>query len=92
MWPCTWSRAQRLLPAAGHGLLIGTLQADQSISFQAMSKKLTAMMDIVRADPAVENVVGYTGVGSGGGNSQINTGSCVRLAQARCRNAPQSIG
>ena len=33
------------------------------------------MMDIVRADPAVENVVGYTGVGSGGGNSQINTGN-----------------
>ena len=25
------------------------------------------MMDIVQADPAVENVVGYTGVGSGGG-------------------------
>jgi multidrug efflux pump len=62
-------------PQQDVGLLIGTLQADQSISFQAMSKKLTEMMDIVRADPAVENVVGYTGVGSGGGNSQINTGS-----------------
>jgi multidrug efflux pump len=62
-------------PQQDAGLLIGTLQADQSISFQAMSKKLTEMMDIVRADPAVENVVGYTGVGSGGGGSQINTGS-----------------
>src|SRR5208283_884837 len=33
------------------------------------------MMNIVREDPAVENVVGYTGVGSGGGYAQINTGS-----------------
>jgi multidrug efflux pump len=62
-------------PQQDVGLLIGSMQADQSISFQAMSKKLTQMMDIVRADPAVEDVVGYTGAGSGGGNSQINTGS-----------------
>jgi multidrug efflux pump len=55
--------------------MVGSLQADQSISFQAMSVKLRQMMDIVRADPAVENVVGYTGVGSGGGYAQINTGN-----------------
>src|SRR5208282_2185278 len=30
---------------------------------------------IVQQDPAVQNVVGYTGVGSGGGFGQINTGS-----------------
>src|SRR5262249_51414771 len=30
---------------------------------------------IVQRDPAVEHVVGYTGVGSGGGFGQINTGS-----------------
>ncbi len=40
-----------------------------------MTQKLRQMMDIVQADPAVENVVGYTGVGSGGGFGQINTGS-----------------
>jgi multidrug efflux pump len=62
-------------PQQDTGLMIGTLQADQSISFQAMSKKLAQMVDIVRADPAVENVVGYTGVGSGNGYAQINTGS-----------------
>jgi len=33
------------------------------------------MMNIVRRDPAVENVVGYTGVGSGGGYAQINKGN-----------------
>jgi multidrug efflux pump len=62
-------------PQQDTGLMIGTLQADQSISFQAMSKKLAQMVDIVRADPAVENVVGYTGVGSGNGFAQINSGN-----------------
>ena len=62
-------------PQQDTGRMVGSLQADQSISFQAMSVKLRQMMDIVRADPAVENVVGYTGVGSGGGYAQINTGN-----------------
>ncbi|HMK69392.1 MAG TPA: efflux RND transporter permease subunit [Xanthobacteraceae bacterium] len=62
-------------PQQDTGRLIGSLQADQSISFQLMSKKLRQMMNIVREDPAVEYVVGYTGVGSGGGYAQINTGN-----------------
>jgi multidrug efflux pump len=62
-------------PQQDTGRLIGSLQADQSISFQAMATKLRQMMAIVQADPAVEHVVGYTGVGSGGGQSAINTGS-----------------
>jgi multidrug efflux pump len=62
-------------PQQDTGRLIGMLQADQSVSFQAMTQKLRQMTDIVQADPAVEHVVGYTGVGSGGGFGQINTGS-----------------
>jgi multidrug efflux pump len=62
-------------PQEDTGRLIGSLQADQSVSFQAMTQKLRQMMAIVQADPAVEFVVGYTGVGSGGGFGQINTGS-----------------
>jgi multidrug efflux pump len=62
-------------PQQDTGRLVGSLQADQSISFQAMSRKLRQMMNIVQQDPAVENVVGYTGVGSGGGYAQINTGN-----------------
>jgi multidrug efflux pump len=63
-------------PQQDTGRLIGSLQADQSISFQLMSTKLKQMIDIVRADPAVDTVVGFTGVGSGGGgNAQINTGT-----------------
>ena len=62
-------------PQQDTGRIIGSLQADQSISFQLMSGKLKQMIDIVRADPAVDTVVGFTGVGSGGGFAQINTGT-----------------
>jgi multidrug efflux pump len=62
-------------PQQDTGRIVGSLQADQSISFQAMSGKLRQLIDIVRADPAVETVVGFTGVGSGGGFAQINTGT-----------------
>jgi len=64
-----------LFPTQDTGRLIGSLQADQSVSFQAMTQKLRQMIDIVQSDPAVDHVVGYTGVGSGGGGGQINTGS-----------------
>ncbi|HUD86812.1 MAG TPA: efflux RND transporter permease subunit [Xanthobacteraceae bacterium] len=61
-------------PTEDTGRLTGSLQADQSVSFQAMSGKLRQMMAIVQADPAVQTVVGYTGTG-GGGFGTINTGS-----------------
>ena len=62
-------------PDQDTGRLVGSLQADQSVSFQLMTQKLRQMTEIVQEDPAVENVVGYTGVGSGGGFGSINTGS-----------------
>jgi len=43
--------------------MIGSIQADQGISFQAMSQKLAAFIEIVKSDPAIENVVGFTGGG-----------------------------
>jgi multidrug efflux pump len=62
-------------PEQDTGRLVASLVADQSISFNLMSQKLTQMMAIVRSDPAVENVVGFTGSGGGGASSQTNTGS-----------------
>jgi multidrug efflux pump len=62
-------------PEQDTGRLVGSLQADQSVSFQLMSQKLTQMMAIVQHDKAVTQVVGYTGSGSGGGSAQTNTGS-----------------
>ena len=62
-------------PQQDTGRLIGRMQADQAVSFQAMSQKLTQMASIVQRDPAVQTVIGYTGAGGGGGASQTNTGS-----------------
>ena len=56
-----------LFPQQDTGALMGMARADQSISFQAMSGKLRAMMDIVQHDPAVDHVVGFTGGGGSGG-------------------------
>ena len=50
-----------LFPVQDTGLLIGSIQGDQSISFQAMSGKLKELQAIVQSDPAVDSVVGVTG-------------------------------
>ncbi|HUB63137.1 MAG TPA: efflux RND transporter permease subunit [Methylocella sp.] len=57
-------------PQQDTGRLIGSIQADQAISFQAMRLKLAQLQAIVAADPAIASVKGYTGSGSG-----TNTGS-----------------
>ncbi|MDU6077920.1 MAG: multidrug efflux RND transporter permease subunit MdtC [Pantoea sp.] len=49
------------MPEQDTGRLSGFISADQSISFQAMRQKLQDFMVIVKADPAVESVVGFTG-------------------------------
>ena len=48
-------------PEQDNGLLIGQIIADQSISFQAMKKKLEQLQSIVQTDPAVASVIGFTG-------------------------------
>src|SRR5208337_5315149 len=50
-------------PQQDVGRLTGNIQADQSISFQAMREKLANYVKIVHEDPAVDNVVAFTGGG-----------------------------
>ena len=50
-----------LFPVQDTGLIIGSIQGDQSISFQAMKTKFTQLQTIVQDDPAVDSVVGFTG-------------------------------
>ena len=54
-------------PQQDIGRLMGSIQGDQSVSFQAMQQKLAELMDIVRQDPAVDSVVGFTGGGQRNG-------------------------
>ena len=62
-------------PTQDTGRLTGVLRGDQAVSFQAMQRKLVEMIAIVRRDPAVDNVIGFTGVGSGGQAAAVNTAS-----------------
>ena len=48
-------------PQQDTGRLVGSIQADQGISFQAMRTKVARFVEIVREDPAVETVVAFTG-------------------------------
>ncbi|MEA1831018.1 efflux RND transporter permease subunit [Methylobacterium durans] len=48
-------------PEQDTGQMMGGIQADQRISFQAMEQKLRQATAIVQADPAVDYVVGFTG-------------------------------
>jgi multidrug efflux pump len=55
-------------PEQDTGRMTGMIQAQQNISFQAMSQKTSRFVDAVMSDPAVDTVVAFTG---GGGT---NTG------------------
>jgi multidrug efflux pump len=57
-------------PQQDTGRLIGSIQADQDISFPAMRDKMREYVDIVRTDPAVSDVVAFTG----GNMNTTNTG------------------
>ncbi len=54
-------------PQQDTGSLMAGFRTDQSVSFQALSVKLQAIVDIVRADPAVSTVVGFAGGSRAGG-------------------------
>jgi multidrug efflux pump len=56
-------------PMQDTGRLNGNVQAAQDTSFPALIQKVNLFMAIVRKDPAVENVVSFTGGGRGGGNT-----------------------
>ena len=48
-------------PEQDTGLVMGQVQADQSISFAAMKEKLLQLQTIVQLDPGVASVAGFTG-------------------------------
>jgi multidrug efflux pump len=54
-------------PQQDTGQINGGIRADQSISFQAMQEKLRQLVNIIRDDPAVATVVGFTGGSRAGG-------------------------
>ncbi len=56
-------------PLQDTGRLFGNIQAAENVSFQSMKKKLEEVVDIIKKDPEVDYVIGFTG----GGGSTTNT-------------------
>ena len=54
-------------PTQDTGQISAGIRADQSISFDAMQGKLRQIVDIIKRDPAVDTVVGFTGGSRAGG-------------------------
>ncbi|WP_213953320.1 efflux RND transporter permease subunit [Variovorax sp. dw_954] len=75
-------------PQQDNGQLNGGLRADQSISSIALGEKLKQAVDIVRADPAVDTVVGFAGGSrAGGGFMFVN----LKPVNQRDATSPQVI-
>ena len=60
-------------PQQDTGRINGNFIGDQSISFQSMAGKITALAAIVKKDPAVDTIQAFSG---GGGGTTTNTGRC----------------
>lgn len=76
-------------PQQDTGRLIGGMQVDQASSFQATRSKFNAVVALVRQDPAVETVIGFTGGGRGSGGMMFIT---LKPLAERKLSADQVIG
>jgi multidrug efflux pump len=56
-----------LFPQQDTGRIMGSIVGAQDSSFQAMQSRVARYVDIVRTDPAVQDVVAFIGGGGGGG-------------------------
>ncbi|EEG87437.1 RND transporter, HAE1/HME family, permease protein [Proteus penneri ATCC 35198] len=59
-------------PLQDNGLLQGTIETSQSISYQAMVEKQQQVVDKLIDDPAVDNIASFVGID--GSNATLNTG------------------
>jgi len=70
-------------PQQDTGTLTGGIRGDPSISFQRMERKFTQFISILRQDPAIEHVVGFTGGGGGGGGFSTATSVIAGVLRPR---------
>ena len=87
-----WVVPKGFFPQQDTGRLAGGIQGAQDSSFTAMKQRMARFVDIIKADPAVANVVAFTG--SGGGTT-TNTGRmfiALKPLEERKISADQVIG
>ncbi len=76
-------------PQQDTGRLTGSIKADQDVSYQSMSRMLKEFAAIVSKDPAVVDVIGFTG---GGTLNQANMFITLKPLAERKLSADQIVG
>ncbi|HEX3716422.1 MAG TPA: multidrug efflux RND transporter permease subunit [Verrucomicrobiae bacterium] len=78
-------------PQQDTGMLNGTAQGTEDISFQSMSEKMVRFIQIVKADPAVAHLVGFTGGGGGTTTDQGRFFITLKPLNQRTNSADQVV-
>jgi hydrophobe/amphiphile efflux-1 (HAE1) family protein len=73
-------------PQQDTGLIIGQSEAAQDISYQAMTERQQAMLDVIVKDPAVGSVAAATG--AGGGVYTLNDGRVFIQLKPKAQRGP----
>ncbi|AVO40211.1 efflux RND transporter permease subunit [Simplicispira suum] len=73
------------LPEQDTGRIMGFIRADEASSYQAMERRIQRFLAIVQADPAVENVTGFTGGG------QRNAGAMFMTLKAERKEPSDAV-
>ena len=76
-------------PQQDTGRIMGTVMGDQDISFDAMNQKVNQLVQIVRQDPAIQNVI--ASVGGGGPQNQARVFATLKPLKERKVSADQVI-
>jgi multidrug efflux pump len=77
-------------PEQDNGRLAGAIVADQDTSYQAMNRRLLRLIKTVRSDPAVYNVLAFTG--TSGATNTANMYIGLKPLDERKLSAQQVIG
>ncbi|WP_428561014.1 MAG: efflux RND transporter permease subunit [Solidesulfovibrio sp. DCME] len=78
-------------PEQDTGRVMGFIQAAPDISFQAMEKKMAAIVGIIGADPDVTSVTGFTGGGGGPGGGGTNTAQMFITLKPAKQRPPMAV-
>jgi len=73
-------------PQQDTGRIVGSVQAAQDISFQAMRDKMTQFVNLVMEDPAVNTVVAFAG-----GNTAYNNGRMFITLKTKRKDSAEQV-
>ena len=71
--------------------MVGGVQGPQDASFAVMNNSIKALVNVIKADPAVANVNAYTGGSGGGIMADLSTPRSSRWMNAKSAPRRSSI-